>query len=439
MDAPPRPAPASTARRLLSRKMLAVFFLGFSSGLPLALTGGTLQAWMADAKVDIKTIGLFALVGLPYTWKFIWSPMMDRFVPPFLGRRRGWMLITQLALAAAIAAMALARPDVSPTTVAAIAFAVAFFSASQDIVIDAFRTDVLEKEEFGFGASLNTTGYRVAMLVSGALALILADHLSWPTVYLVMAAFMAVGALATFAAPEPAVRGAPPRSLRDAVVLPFREFFGRRGSLEVLAFILLYRLDVVLTTALLTPFLKDLGFTNSDIGYSLKTFGVVALIAGALIGGAAIMKLGVKRSLWVFGLAQGVSGVAFVVLAMLGHHFPAMLAAVALEQFFSGMGTAAYTGFMMSLCDKRYSATQYALITSLMRLGAIAGVAPTGYLQTAVGWPMYFVIATFAMAPGLVALTRFERWSYPRAEPPVSAVGGQDAPGAPVSAGAARP
>lgn len=412
-----------------NRRTAAVLFLGFSSGIPLALTGSTLQAWMSSEKVDLTVIGIFSLVGLPYTVKYLWAPFMDRFVPPFLGRRRGWMLVTQLALILSVAAMAFTQPAAHPWLTAAIALAVAFSSASQDIVIDAYRTEVLHKEEMGPGAGVYIMGYRIAMLVSGAVALILADHLPWRAVYLIMAAAMGVGLLTSVFAPEPTLDVKPPKSIQEAVVLPFVEFFKRKGAFEILAFIVFYKIDVVIATALMTPFMLELGFTKTDIGAVTKGFGLIATIAGTVMGGAMMVRLGLLRSLWAFGLFQGVSGFSFYMLAHLGHHYPAMVAAIALENFCSGMGTAAFSAFMMSVCDKRYTATQYALLTSLMAVTRVLGGTPTGYMAKNWGWEIYYLVSIVAMVPGLLLLTRFSRWTTTEAA----------LPGAGLAAGSASP
>lgn len=402
------------------RRLLVVFLLGFSSGLPLALTGTTLQAWMKAENVDLSVIGLFALVGLPYTLKFIWSPLMDRFVPPLLGRRRGWILLCQVALVVAIAAMAFSKPFEAPALTALLAFAVAFFSASQDIVVDAFRTEMLSASELGPGASLHITGYRIAMLVSGAVALILADHVSWRWVYFTMAAAMAVGVAATLAAPESATNsqrnGLAPTSLHDAVVLPFVEFFKRRGAVEVLFFVILYKLDVVIATAMTTPFMLELGFTKTDIGAVTKGFGLVATLGGTLAGGVLMVKLGMRRSLLFFGIFQAISGLSFAMLARLGHHYPMMVGAIAAENFCGGMGNAAFTAFMMSQCDRRFTATQYALLTSLMALTRVLGSAPSGFLAKGIGWENYFFFSVVASLPGLLLLARFRRWEGKEAQ-----------------------
>jgi PAT family beta-lactamase induction signal transducer AmpG len=393
-----------------SPRLFWILLLGFSSGIPLGLTGTTLQAWMTKEKVDLAVIGIFSLVGLPYTVKVLWAPLMDRFIPPFLGRRRGWMLVTQFALAAAIAAMAFSDPAGATTLFAALALLVAFTSASQDIVVDAYRTEVLEPQELGPGASVHILGYRVAMLTSGALALVMADHLPWKTVYLLMSASLFVGIAASMLSPEPRLPERPPASLREAVVEPFSEFLSRRGAVEILLFILLYKLDVVMAMALMTPFILELGFTMTDIGAVTKGFGMAATIVGTLAGGAVVARAGMKTSLWIFGILQSVSTLSFLALARLGHHYPMMVTAIGLENLCSGMGTAAYAAFLMSLCDKRFTATQYALLTGLMALTRVVAGAPTGYLVKSFGWEWYFLISSLAAVPGLLLLLRYPRW-----------------------------
>ncbi|RJP25823.1 MAG: MFS transporter [Deltaproteobacteria bacterium] len=396
-----------------NRRIFFVLLLGFSSGIPLALTGSTLQAWMTSEKVDLAVIGVFSLVGLPYTIKYLWSPLMDRFVPPFLGRRRGWMLVTQVALLLAVAAMAFSEPGAHPGALALLALLVAFSSASQDIVVDAWRTEVLAPEELGPGAGVHILGYRVAMLTSGAIALILADRMPWRVVYLLMAGSLFVGIAASLLSPEPEIRGKPPRTLRAAVIDPFLEFFARPGAVLILLFVVFYKLDVVMATALTTPFLLELGFTMTDIGAVTKGLGMVSTIFGTLAGGAVVAKAGMKASLWIFGVLQSVSTLTFLALARLGHHYPMMVAAIGVENLCSGMGTAAYAAFLMSLCDKRYTATQYALLTSLMAVTRVVVGAPTGFLVKAYGWETYFIVSALAAIPGLLLLLRYDRWQAP--------------------------
>jgi PAT family beta-lactamase induction signal transducer AmpG len=396
-----------------SPRLFWVLLLGFSSGIPLALTGTTLQAWMATDKIDLTVIGVFSLVGLPYTVKYLWAPVMDRFIPPFLGRRRGWMLVTQLGLVFAISAMAFSDPAGATTLFAVLAFLVAFVSASQDVVVDAYRTEVLEPVELGPGAGVHILGYRIAMLTSGALALILADRLPWKTVYLLMAGSMLVGVAASVFSPEPQLEERPPASLKEAVAQPFVEFLSRPGALGILLFVILYKLDVVMATALTTPFMLELGFTKTDIGAVTKGFGMVATIVGTLAGGAVVARAGMKASLWIFGILQSVSTLAFLALARLGHHYPMMVAAIGLENLCSGMGTAAYVAFLMSLCNKRFTATQYALLTSLMAITRVIVGAPTGYLAKTIGWELYFLVSMLSAVPGLLLLLLYPRWTAP--------------------------
>jgi PAT family beta-lactamase induction signal transducer AmpG len=398
-------------RILSSRRMAVTLLLGFSAGVPLALTGSTLQAWLTQEKVDLTTIGIFALVGMPYSLKFLWSALMDRYIPPFFGRRRGWILITQVLLILGIAVMGLTDPSKSPARMAMIAFLVAFFSASQDIVVDAFRTESLKPEEYGLGAGAYTMGYRLAMIVSGAFALILADRMPWTRVYFWMALFMGVGAITTiFFAHEPERPDHVPASLRDAVLLPLVDFFKRQGSLEVILFIVLYKMDVVVALAFTTTFLLQTGFSKTDIGVVNKGVGLVATLVGTFAGGILMPRLGIKRSLWVFGILQGVGNLTFVALAQKGHDYPLMVAAITTENLLSGMGTAAYQAFLMMLCNPNFTATQYALLTSLMALTRIMAGPPSGFLAAHVSWESYFLIAISLMVPGLLLLTRFDRW-----------------------------
>jgi len=400
----------SITKGLVNRRMFVILLMGFSSGVPLALVGGTLQAWMASLKVDLALIGVFSLVGLPYTLKFLWAPFMDRYVPPFLGRRRGWILISQMVLAVALAGMSFSDPLQTPGILAVLALIVAFSSASQDIVIDAYKTEILVKSEFGMGAATANLGYRLAMLFSGAFALILSDHLPWNIVYLVMAASIGIGIVTSLLAPEPSASIKVPKTLKEAVVEPFSEFFRRKGVAELLAFVVVYKMDVVVAMALMTPFMMELGFSRTDIGAVTKGFGLVATLAGTFVGGAWMSRLGIKRSLWIFGILQGISGICFYLLARMGHNYPMMVTTIAAENFFSGMGTACYAAFLMSLCNPKFTATQFALLTSLMALTRTLAGAPTGWLAKSVGWENYFLISIVLMLPGLLLLTRFESW-----------------------------
>ncbi len=394
--------------------MLVVFLFGFSSGVPLALVGGTLQAWMASLKIDLTLIGFFSLVGLPYTLKFLWAPFMDRYVPPFLGRRRGWIFVSQVSLMVFIAGMALCQPEKHPGLLAILGLWVAFSSASQDIVVDAYRAEVLKKSELGLGSAWASLGYRLAMLFSGAIALILSDHLPWSSVYWIMSGSIGIGLITTLLAVEPEGLGKAPKTLKEAVFEPFLEFFGRKKVAELLAFIVVYKMDTVVAVALMTPFMMELGFSRTEIGTVTKGFGLVATLIGTFAGGLWLSQFGMKKSLWFFGVLQGISGICFYLLAKVGQSYPMMVTAIAAENFFSGMGTAAYSAFLMSLCHPKFTATQFALLSSLMALTRTLAGAPTGWLAKTVGWETYFLISITLMLPGLFLLTRFDAWQEKR-------------------------
>jgi PAT family beta-lactamase induction signal transducer AmpG len=385
-----------------SRSIAVITFLGFSSGLPLALTSGTLQAWMTVAGVDIRTIGIFALVGIPYLIKFLWSPLMDRFVPPWLGRRRGWIVITQLTLIIGISAMAFSSPEKTLMLLATVALIVAFTSASQDIVIDAYRTDILKEQERGVGAAVFVMGYRIAMLVSGGLAFVLSDHIGWKNTYLLMAALISVGILSTLVGPEPEERVVPPRSLREAVRGPLKDYLSRNSAVSLLILIILYKLGDAYAGTLTTAFLiRGVGFSVSDVGYINKGLGFISVIIGALFGGTLMVKLRLFRALMIFGILQAVSNLSFMVLAWMGKNYGMLVFAVAFENLSGGMGTAAFVSLLMAMCNHRYTATQYALLSSLAALGRIF-IAPTsGYLVESIGWANFFFITFLVALPGL--------------------------------------
>ncbi len=394
-----------------NRRVLSLLGLGFSSGLPLALTGSTLQAWMASEKVDLTLIGVFSLVGIPYTVKVLWAPLMDRFTPPWLGRRRGWILISQALLAVSIFLLGLCSPASTPWLIAVLAVMLAFFSASQDIVVDAYRADVLRERELGAGAATTVIGYRIALLISGALAMILSDHLSWNMVYNLMAALMLASAAFTFMAPEPSERVVPPRSLKEAVWSPLLSYFKRSGAVEMLFFIMLYKLGDAVAGAMTTPFLLDIGFTRTDVGAVNKAFGLISTILGTLAGGGIIAKIGINRSLWIFAFLQAVSNLTFTGLAMLGKNYSVMVAAIGIENICGGMGTAAFVAFMMSLCDKRFTATQYAMLTSIMAITRVVAGAPTGWMALSLGWAMFYAVSVLGALPGILLLPRFAPWN----------------------------
>ena len=385
-----------------SPRVAAVLVLGFASGLPLALTGSTLQAWLTVSNIDIRTIAWFSWIGVPYLLKFLWAPVMDRFVPPFLGRRRGWMLLTQLALLAGIAAMALAPPAESILLLGVLALWVAFASASQDIVIDAYRTDVLRTQERGMGAAVGVFGYRIAMLASGGLALILADQVGWRAAYLFMASLMGVGLITSMLAPEPQDPAAPPRSLIDAVVLPLADLFSRRGALSLLALVMLYKFGDALAGTLTTAFLiRGAGFTPTDVGLVNKFLGLAALLLGALVGGVVLARMSLFRALLAFGALQAVSNLSFAWLAWAGKSYPLLVFAVGFENLASGMGTTAFVALAMALCNSSFSATQYALLSALASLGRVLFGPLTGQIVVWIGWADFFVITFVAALPGL--------------------------------------
>jgi PAT family beta-lactamase induction signal transducer AmpG len=385
-----------------NRRVGVMLPLGFASGLPLALTAGTLQAWLTVAGVDLRTIGLFTLVGLPYTLKFLWAPVMDRFVPPWLGRRRGWMIATQLGLMAGITAMAVTDPTAAPWLMAMLAVAVALTSASQDIAFDAYRADVLAPQERGFGAAVSVAGYRIAMLISGAVALIVSEHIGWHATYMFIASLMLVGVGTTLLSPEPSLRAMVPRTLREAVWGPIREFFSRSPAVGLLLLIVLYKVGDAFAGSLTTAFLiRGVGFSPGEVGVVNKGLGLIATIVGALAGGALAAKMGLFRSLFLFGLLQAVSNLSFMVLAWIGKSYPMTVSAVAFENIAGGMGTAAFVALMMSLCDHRYTATQYAALSALAASGRVFVGPPSGYLVEAVGWVAFFFITFLAACPGL--------------------------------------
>jgi len=403
-------APPPPVRR---RTFLAIGLLGFASGLPFLLSGRTLQAWLTTAGVDLKIIGLLSLVGLPYSLKFLWSPVLDRVVPPLLGRRRGWLLITQLALLVTIALFALEDPRRSLRLLAVHAFGLAFLSATQDIAFDAYRIDALATRDLGWGAGVGVFAYRVALLVTGSLAFVLADRLSWPTVYFLLALLMLVGVAGTLLAPEPVLESGPPRTFADAVIQPFADFFRRTGLLvgmALLAFIVLYRLPDGLAGAMATPFLLQLGFRQTDVGLLQGGVGLASTLIGALLGGWIVARLGINRSLWIFALLQAGTNLLYLVLARAGPDRALLAATMVVENLAAGMVSAAFVAFLMSLCRKEYSATQYALLSSLLGVSRDLLAAPTGALAKQLGWPRFFLFTVAAVVPALALLPWLAPW-----------------------------
>ncbi len=415
---PPMSASSVSWRQaLFNRRMLICVFTGFSSGLPLYLLINLLPAWLRVEHVDLTAIGLFALVRFPFTWKFLWSPFVDRYALPVLGRRRGWMLLTQLLLLASIPLFGALQPQLDLWTIAYLATAVAFFAATQDIVLDAYRRELLPDAELGLGNAIHVQAYRISSLVPGALALILADHFPWQTVFTVTALFMLPGIANTFLVGEPRLARPAPRTLAEAVVEPFHEFITRSGwqqALLVVAFIFFYKLGDSMATALATPFYLDLGFSLSDIGLIAKNVGLWASVVGGLLGGIWMLKIGINRGLWLFGAVQVVSILGFAWLAYVNEPDRVLLAVViAFEALGVGLGTAAFIAFIARATDPRYTATQFALFTGLASVPSTLVNATTGWIVEQTGWFTFFLFCTALALPGMALLLRVAPWNEP--------------------------
>jgi PAT family beta-lactamase induction signal transducer AmpG len=363
--------------------------------------------------VNLTAIGLFSLASLPYSLKFLWSPMIDRFSFPFLGRRKGWLFATQILLALAIGAMYFAHPAQALSLLAFNALAIAFVSATQDITIDAYTTDISDTSEVGAASGTKVLGYRIAMLATGSGALILADYMSWQTIYLLLAMLMLLMAALCTRIPEPPLQEQAPVSVLEATRMPLIDFFKRSGrvrGIAILAFIVLYRLGDSMINNMTTPFLLQTGFTQTDIGLVQGGIGLFATIAGVLVGGAAMARMGVNRSLWVFGVLQAASNFAYLVLAYSGPRYAIMVTTIIIENVCYGLATAALVGFIMTLCNPRFSATQYALLSSLVAVGRDVVSAPSGSIVEMTGWPVFFLISVVAAVPGMMLLPRFAPW-----------------------------
>jgi PAT family beta-lactamase induction signal transducer AmpG len=404
-------------RAFLNRHMLICIFLGFTSGLPLFTLVYLVQAWLRSEGVNLKEIGLFALIQFPYTWKFIWAPLMDRYVPRLPGwrpgRRRGWMLVTQLLVALAIASLGFVSPRDDIWTVAALTALVAFFGASQDIVIDAYRRELLSDTEQGLGNAIHVNAYKIAALIPGSLALILSDHLPWNAVFIVTAAFMLPGMVLSLVVREPQIHGTPPKNLREAIMLPFAEFIARdgwRSALLVLGFIFLYKLGDTMATTLSTSFFLDIGFDKTQIGVIAKTTAFWASIAGGIIGGAWLVKIGIARGLWIFGVLQIISTFGFAWLAKIGPSPTALALIYGFETFATGLTLAAFTAYIASTTDPRYTATQFALFTSLAAVPRTLASASSGFIVTQIGWFDYFIVCGALALPGMLLLPMIAPW-----------------------------
>ena len=399
--------------------MLICIFTGFSSGLPLYILIQLLPAWLRSEQVDLKAIGFFALIQLPYNWKFLWSPFLDRFAIPMLGRRRGWILVTQILLLISIPVFGFFHPKLDLWTIAYVATAIAFFSASQDIVLDAYRREILSDTELGLGNSVHVNAYRVAGLVPGSLSLILADRLPWIGVFIITALFMLPGILMTIFVSEPKIVGTPPKSLRDAVVEPFREFLQRNGvnnALLVLAFIFLYKLGDSMATALATPFYIDMGFTKTEIGIIAKNAGLWPSIIGGLIGGIWMLKIGINRALWLFGIVQLVSIVGFAILTYFPQNKIALGLAISFEAVGVGLGTAAFVAFIARTTNPAYTATQFALFTSLAALPRTVINSFAGVIVESIGWLNFYWLCMLLAIPGMLLLVKVAPWNEKKPE-----------------------
>ncbi len=418
---------------LLNRRMLICIFTGFSSGLPLYILITLVPAWLRSEGIDLKAIGLFALIQLPFTWKFLWSPFFDRFIPP-LGRRRGWMLISQLALLLVIPVFGYLQPKFDLWLIAWLSFVVAFFGASQDIALDAYRREILPDAELGLGNAIHVNAYKIAGLVPGALSLVLADFLSWTIVYLLTAFFMLPGILMTLLVKEPVLEGAP-KTLKAAVIEPFEEFRSRgvKPALLILAFIFFYKLGDSMATALATPFYLDLGFSKTEIGLIAKNAGLWPSIIGGLLGGIWMIKLGINRSLWIFGVVQmlAILGFAWLAIVMQSANFnnskiilnlvfwqiPILKSqlwlglVIGIEALGVGLGTAAYVAFIARTTHPLYTATQFALFTSLSAVPRTFANATTGYLVESIGWATFFMMCFGLALPGMLLLCKVAPWT----------------------------
>ena len=408
----------------MNKRMVICIFTGFSSGLPLYILISLLPAWLRSEGVNLKAIGLFALINLPFTWKFLWAPLFDRYIPP-LGRRRGWLLITQLLVLISIPIFGAFNPKLDIWTIAYLASIVAFFSASQDIVLDAYRRELLLDTELGLGNVVHVNAYKIAGLVPGSLSLILADFLPWHSVFMITALFMLPGLAMTIFVKEPALKTGAPRTLRAAVTEPFQEFMSRHGwqsALLVLAFIFFYKLGDSMATALATPFYLDMGFSKTEIGLIAKNAGLWPSVIGGLLGGVWMVKLGINRALWIFGTVQMLAILGFAWLAVMGHDLLVLGIVIGTEAFGVGLGTAAFVAYIAYTTHPLYTATQFALFTSLAAVPRTFANAATGYLVEDLGWRNFFIFCFLAAIPGMLLLFKVAPWNaQPNSELPVKA------------------
>lgn len=405
--------PSSFKQAIFNKRMLICIFTGFSSGLPLFVLYQLVPGWLRDQGVSLAEIGLFSLIGIPYVWKFLWSPLIDRYSIGKIGRRRSWMLVTQVLLLISIASFGIVNPTENIWSVAYLAAAVAFFSASQDIVLDAYRRELLPDNELGLGNSVHVQAYRFSGLVPGSLAFILADHISWQSVFIVVAAFMVLGILLTLFIKELDTEHNAPKSLKDAIVLPFKDFIQSNGVKSAgftLAFLVLYKLGDNMATALQTPFFIDMGFSKTEIGVIAKTASMIAMTVGIVVGGIVMIKLSINRALWLFGFVQIASILGFAALAEIGHNNYALAIAMGFEYLGVGLGTAAFTAFIARTTNPAFAATQIALFTALAVLPRTFANATTGFIVEQIGWTQFYFLCTALAIPGMLMLRKVAPW-----------------------------
>ncbi len=405
--------PSSFKHTILNKRMLICIFTGFSSGLPLFVLYQLVPGWLRDQGVSLAEIGLFSLIGVPYVWKFLWSPLLDRYSLGRLGRRRSWMLATQVLLLISIAAFGMVNPIENIWSVAYLATAVAFFSASQDIVLDAYRRELLPDNELGLGNSIHVQAYRFSGLVPGSLAFILADHISWQSVFIIVAGFMVLGILLTLFIKELETEHNAPKSLRDAIVLPFKDFIqsnGLKSAAFTLVFLVLYKLGDNMATALQTPFFIDMGFSKTEIGVIAKTSSMIAMTTGIVVGGIVMIKLSINRALWLFGFVQIASILGFAALAEIGHNNVALAIAMGFEYLGVGLGTAAFTAFIARTTNPAFAATQIALFTAIAVLPRTFANATTGFIVEQIGWTQFYFLCTVLAVPGMLMLFKVAPW-----------------------------
>ncbi|WP_116808811.1 AmpG family muropeptide MFS transporter [Steroidobacter cummioxidans] len=387
---------------LASPKMVAIMVLGAASGFPNQITESALQAWLKDSGASNTTIGILSYVALPYLLKFLWAPAIDRYPLPFLGRRRGWIALMQLCLAVAIGVFALQNPTVSLTPIAVCAVAIVFFSATQDIAIDAYRTDVSQPHERGLAAAANNLGYRTSAYIASAFALVMADWAGWKPAFLILGVVMAAFCLGTLLAPEPHYEHQPPRSLKESLVVPLRELLGTPSAIAFIALVILFKVGDAFALRLFTPFMMDVGFTKTEIALVLKALFTASGVIGAILGGVAMVRLGLLKSMLIFGAVQAASNFLYYAMALTGKNYALMIVAVGVDNIAGAMGNIASVALIMALCDVRYSAFQYALLSAIALTPRYLLGGPAGWIADNAGWPMYYVISVLLAMPGLL-------------------------------------